>query len=550
MCGIGGIYSFEQHQPDKDRLDKMAVALSKRGPDGHGTFVDDTVGLVHTRLAIIDTAGGHQPMSNAMGVTIVFNGEIYNYKEIRENLKNHYPFQTQSDTETILALYDRYGLDFISYLRGMYAFALYDSRTKRCIIARDPFGIKPLYYTRTSQYIAFASEPKALLQSELADNQLDMDALRSVVRGHYIHGVDTPFPSIERFPEGGVLVIEPDGNLSASKMPAISDNAPRDLSESVALENLDTILKDSVSMHCRSDVGYGVFLSGGVDSSTILQTLSALNGSLNDIHTYTAYFDVAGAADEREYAASAARHCGTQHHEIAVTSADFFTMLPKIAAYMDDPVADYAILPTWKLAEVASQQQKVVLCGEGGDELFGGYSRYRTRWWKALRQKKKQNTSTASPLWSRLQQAQAKDIADYLPHDLLIKLDTCLMAHGLEGRTPFLDKVVADFAFTLPDNLKLRGRDGKYIVKKYLSERLPSIQPFRKKQGFTVPVGAWMASDAQNITDMLMNNDFIRELLNAQDVALLPKLLPNEKGAKQCWPLLYLAFWHEDRNKV
>jgi asparagine synthase (glutamine-hydrolysing) len=545
MCGIGGIILKNGKQPHLSELELMRHALSKRGPDGHGIYTDKSVGLIHTRLSIIDSEGGHQPMKDDKNRVVVFNGEIYNYVEIRHSLKDKYEFKTQSDTETILALYDVYGLDFINHLRGMYAIALYDERTETFLIARDAFGIKPLYITETPHYMAFASEPKALLSSGLASSYLDIDVLRSVVRGHYIKGIDTATPSIKRLGAGQMIVFERGEKISTSRLSPISTEGPRHEDEKSALLNLEKCLMDSVSIHCRSDVGYGVFLSGGVDSSTVMQILSKLNKERVDIKSYTAYFDIEGSSDERDYARAVAYATGANFTEVPFGEDDFFKLLPSIAAYMDDPVADYAILPTWKLASVAAQEQKVILSGEGGDELFGGYGRYRKRWWK----RSKPRPSSASPSWTDLQAAQAQDIAEYLPNDLLIKLDTCLMAHGLEGRTPFLDKVVSEFAFTLPDKLKLQGKTGKYLLKKWLDNELPISKPFRKKQGFTVPVGNWMSSDAKNISDVLIHNQFVRELLGQSDLSLIPKLMETPKSATQCWPILYLTLWHAGKTK-
>jgi asparagine synthase (glutamine-hydrolysing) len=547
MCGIGGIIYKNTKEPNVSELESMRRSLSKRGPDGHGIYTDKSVGLVHTRLSIIDSEGGHQPMKNDNNHVIVFNGEIYNYIEIRQSLKDKYNFKTESDTETILALYAVYGLDFVNHLLGMYAFALYDSASETIVIARDPFGIKPLYITDNANYFAFASEPKALISSGLSSPNLDFDVLRSVVRGNYVKGTYTPYPSIQRLNPGEMIVFEQGQKKSFSNRSFISRDAPRTETEASALINLEKCLMDSVNIHCRSDVGYGVFLSGGVDSSTIMQILSKLNKDRTDIKSYTAYFDSDTVSDERNYARAVAHATGASFHEVPFGQDDFFKLLPAIASYMDDPVADYAILPTWKLASVAAEEQKVILSGEGGDELFGGYGRYRKRWWKNWR-KPKPKSSLCSPNWSDLQCSQAQDIAEYLPNDLLIKLDTCLMAHGLEGRTPFLDKAVSEFAFNLPDKLKLQGSTGKYLLKKWLDKELPIANPFRKKRGFTVPVGNWLSSDAKNISDVLIHNQFVQELLGKDDLNLIPKLMDTPKSATQCWPILYLTLWHAGKT--
>jgi asparagine synthase (glutamine-hydrolysing) len=547
MCGIAGLLMKTPHaSPSPSALEAMRQALSKRGPDGSGTIIHQSVGFVHTRLSIIDTATGGQPMRDEHGRILIFNGEIYNYLEIRNQLQDKYHFKTQSDTEVILALYHVYGNDCVRHLRGMYAFALYDDFNHRLLVARDPFGIKPFYYVDQSQYWAFASEPKALLHSGLASSSLDVNCLRSVIKHGYITGTNTPYSTIQRLKPGQVSIFER-GQLSSTYfIPSVTRDAPRISQYDDALQECETTLIDTVSMHCRSDVGYGLFLSGGVDSTAILQTLSLMGKAGKNLHCYTAYFDVADAADERHYAREMAQSVGANFHEVCFTKQDFFTYLPHITAYMDDPVADYAILPTWKLAAVAAESQKVVLCGEGGDELFAGYGRYKNRWWKNIL-KPSHPLTEESENWSRLQTVQYQDIQEYLPNDLLIKLDTCLMAHGLEGRTPFLDKEVSKFAFNLPDALKMQNGHGKFILKTWLNKYRPEIQPFRKKQGFTVPVGTWMTEDAKDISDLIIHNDFIKELLNKSDIDLIPKLMVTEKGAKQCWPILYLCLWAKAR---
>lgn len=551
MCGIAGVLSKNGTPPNQDAVLKMASALHRRGPDGQGMFINQSVGLVHTRLTIIDADTGQQPMVDAKGRVVVFNGEIYNYLEIRQALGHVYSFQTKSDTETILALYDVYGLDFVQHLRGMYAIALYDPATERFILTRDPFGIKPVYISESEGVLAFASEPKALIQGGYANPSFDRPVFQTILRQNYNLGHRTAYSSIVRLSPGEMLVYEKGKRVHSSVRPAVPASSPRQIGESDALLELNRILEDSVNVHCRSDVGYGVFLSGGVDSSTIVQVLRQLGQNGQAIKTYTAYFDAPNSADERIYARAVSKAVGMEYHEVPFGIDDFRTLLPQIAAYMDDPVSDYAILPTWKLAAVAAQEQKVVLCGEGGDELFAGYGRYRTRWWKDWRKKAVQPDyqDHFSSQWTKLQKKQARDIAGFLPNDLLVKLDMCLMAHGLEGRTPFLDKEVADFSFSLPDQLKFQKGAGKYLLKTWLQQRQPLAEPFRKKQGFTVPVGAWMNEDAVLLSDLLSRHSFVKEILTKDQVSQIPSLLSNAKGAAKCWSLLYLTLWYEGRNR-
>lgn len=553
MCGIAGLFIHSPRLTTEEKvvaqLGAMKKALHSRGPDGAGTYVHDRVGLVHTRLSIIDLEGGRQPITDSFGVTIVFNGEIYNYIEKRAELVSEYPFTTHSDTEVILALYHKYGLDFIHHLRGMYAVALYDPRYDRFILTRDPFGIKPLYIVETAETLGFASEIKALHASGLAHFSPDVTELRRILTKHFTRGTTTVFPDVKRLSPGEMRVYEKGVLVSSVRRSFLSSDAPAVMTENEAMERLENILSSSVHVHCRSDVGYGIFLSGGVDSVSVLSLLSAQDNGGRPVHSYTARFDVSGGSEESAKAAALAKLYQTQHHDVVFGADDFKQILPKLAAYMDDPVADYAVLPTWKLAETARQFDKVVLSGEGGDELFAGYGRYYSRWWKTLFGRKASPASCEiSAQWTSLQRKQAADIADYLPNDLLIKLDTCLMAHGLEGRTPFLDEEVARFAFSLPDHLKQQGRCGKYLLKRWLDQRCALAQPFAKKSGFTVPVGVWIADDHQALSAFLSGQAIVKDLLSQEERLSLPQKLARPETAKDCWQILYLAHWAAARK--
>lgn len=545
MSGIGGVFIKNSGHPHQAALDKMVGALSFRGPDGYGIFTDRSVGLVQSRLNITDLTNNQQPMIDAKGRALVFNGEIYNYQDIRQSLKDIYPFKTRSDTETILALYDIYGLDFIDHLRGMYAIALYDPAKELLVIARDPFGIKPLYITEMPSHIAFASEPKALIQSGYASDALDIQVLRDVVTQNYIGGLDTPYPAIQRLQPGEAVVYERGVKISSSLRPAIAHNPPRIEDEATALLHLEKTLLDSIDAHCGSDLDYGVLLSGDVSSAAIMQVLSMLADHGKTVKSYTPYFDVADSDTERDYARAVATATNFQYQEVPFGKQDFVTLLPQIAAYMDDPIADLSILPTWKLGAVAAAEQKFILSSDGANELFGGHDRYRKNWWAQWGKPK----PSPKHHWSHIQNEQAKDIADYLPNNVLNKLDSCLMAHGLEGRTPFLDKVMSDFVFTLPDALKIQGRSGNYLLKKWLNSKLPAIKPPQKKKSAVIPIGEWISADAENLSDIMVHHPLLIELLTKSDLALLPKLMPTPEGAKQCWPLVYLALWHTGKQK-
>lgn len=564
MCGIGGIL-LQNNTPApasfQTSLDTICDSLTPRGPDGNGTYTKTTathtIGLVHTRLSIIDLGTGAQPMSDHKNRTIVFNGEIYNFIELREQLSATYTFKTQSDTEVILALYDQYGDNCAQHLRGMYSFAIHDPDQDRLIISRDPFGIKPLYIKQDNKRLIFASEPKAI--QALAQNERSKPNnkyLHDILKKQHGFGANTHDPDITRIAPGTTLTFEKGKLTNTQHRSFLNKTAPNKTSEQTALEDLDKILQTSTELHCRSDVGYGLFLSGGVDSNAILHCLSRMQNQPK-LHTYTAWFDIPQAKDEREISRATAQKCNAEHHEVLFGEEDFFNLLPQITAYMSDPVADYATLPTWKLASYAAQNQKVILSGEGGDELFAGYGRYRPNIWKTITGKNKLDRLHApwndnkkslghmSQKWTRLQQRQAKDIAHWLPNNLLIKLDNCLMAHALEGRTPFLDEEVANFAFSLPDTLKIKGKTGKHVLKTWLNTHLPESQPFRKKSGFTVPVGHWIAKREKDLWPLLSSQPFIQSLLTKDEIESYSQAIKSPQTAIKVWPLLYLALWYK-----
>jgi asparagine synthase (glutamine-hydrolysing) len=537
--------------------------MHHRGPDGTGGTASGQIALGHTRLAIIDLVTGDQPFF-ANNAALIANGEIYNYRELRAAMPAT-AFATQSDCEPPLHLWHTNATNYARTLRGMYAIAVHDRTTDRVVITRDAFGIKPLYIAKIPGGIAFASELQALHAAGFARRTIRPAARNALLQMQFTCGKHTIFEDIERVLPGETILIENGAATPVSRIDPLPPGPPETITEPEALKRLDTALMESVALHQRSDVPFGMFLSGGIDSAAVLACMARL-----DSHplAFTAAFDVPGAADEREAASAIAASVGARHESLLVTEADALRHLPAMAACMDDPAADYAIIPTWLLARRARQEVKVVLSGEGGDELFAGYGRYRSAIrppWRGGRPMRRHGTfdglnilrdnghnwraawseaetTAATQNRTKLQAAQAADIAEWLPNDLLIKLDRCLMAHGVEGRTPLLDPGVAQAAWRLPDRLKLRNNQGKYLLRAWLAGALPAARPFAPKQGFTVPVGAWIAAHATHLGALVAAQPGIMEIAEPARVRSLFNAADRHGAA--CWTLLFYALWH------
>jgi asparagine synthase (glutamine-hydrolysing) len=567
MCGIAGLTLAPGMAPPNQRtLESLRAALAHRGPDGSGSIVIGQTALVHTRLAIIDLAGGDQPLF-AGPASLIANGEIYNNLELRAAMPG-VAFATGSDCEPPLHLWRRDGGDYAPRLRGMFAIAIHDRGRRTLTLTRDPFGIKPLYISMVEGGVAFASEPQALIAAGLASRRLRRQSRDELLQMQFTTGADTIFADVRRVLPGETLVITDGAVVSHRREPALPAGGPEQIDEAAALDRLDRALMDSVEHHQRSDVPYGMFLSGGIDSACVLAAMSRLNSS--PVLAFTAGFDVPGAADERAQAAAMAASVGARHETIEITAAMVWRHLPRIVSAMDDPAADYAIIPSYFLAERARRDVRVVLSGEGGDEMFGGYGRYRSamRPWflggrimrgrgifdgldvlRALPSGWRDGMAAAECAAAergrtRLQAAQATDVADWLPNDLLTKLDRCLMAHGVEGRTPFLDPVVAAAAFRLPDELKIRDGRGKYLLRLWLSKAMPAARPFAPKQGFTVPVGAWIASQAGRLGPLVAAQPGVAELARPDRVTSLFAHAAGKHEGMAAWMLLFYAVWH------
>jgi asparagine synthase (glutamine-hydrolysing) len=565
MCGIAGFMTNDGRPVDPALLDRLSAGIAHRGPDGEGRHVARDVGLVQRRLAIIDLKTGDQPFHEPGGGSIMANGEIYNYIELRAAMQN-IAFSSQGDCEPPLYLYRWYGLAYAERLRGMYAIAIHDQSNDTLVLSRDPFGIKPLCYAETPQGFAFASEPQALIGAGIVPPRVDARRRGELLQLQYTTGADTIFRGIRRLLPGETIVVKAGRIVERRRIAALPPGPPRPVGEEEALERLDAVLEDSVKVHQRSDVPYAMFLSGGLDSTAVLAMMARLNP--RPVVAYTAFFPGTDVHDERDYARAAVAATGAEHVEVPFEEEDFWTLLPAVAAAMDEPAADYATLPSFKLAREAHKRFKVVLSGEGGDEMLAGYGRYRmmSRPWWFLRKLIRRGAFTSLGVlrqipedWragieaeeamagtggrSRLQAAQAADCAHWLPNDLLTKLDRCLMANALEGRTPFLDPEVANFAFALPDELKLRDDLGKWILRRWVDRRVPQVKPFAPKRGFTVPVAQWIARRGDELGELVARQEAIAEIAIPGAVRALFADPVGRRGFA-CWVLLFYALWH------
>jgi len=548
-------------------LGRLADAMAHRGPDGSGRYVAGNVAMVQTRLAIIDLATGDQPFFGPNGTALVANGEIYNYLELRAELGQE-RFQTASDCEVPLALYADGMADAFDRLRGMYALALHDPAYGRLMLTRDPFGIKPLYYIEDEDGIAFASEPQALLAAGLVRPELVSEKAAELLQLQFTTGRETAFQGIYRVLPGETLIVEGGHIVARRQRSALPRGLLHADSESALLDRLEQVLVESIRMHLASDVGCGMFLSGGIDSSVILALVA--READRPIRTYTVGFPGTTAHDEREAAARLTQRFCAEHATIGFEETDFWRMLPRVAKAVDDPTSDYAALPTFKLAELAAAEQKVVLTGEGGDELFAGYGRYRAAdrpWWRGGKRLRSRGildglgvlgsddqgwrdgmtvaeVAANLPGRTRLQAAQALDCVDWLPQDLLTKLDRCLMAHGLEGRTPFLDPKVAAFAFALPDRLKINRRFGKWLLRQLLDRLAPGFGAFERKRGFTVPVAEWIRARGGALPGLVAAQPGVQAMCRPDVVAGLFQA-GDKRSGQAAWGLLFFALWHQ-----
>lgn len=623
MCGIAGVcYAEKAREVNRARLTAMAVAIVHRGPDGFGLHIAPGVGLAHRRLSIIDIEGGKQPLFNEDGsVHVVFNGEIYNYQELRKGLESRgHRFATNSDTEVIVHLYEEDGERLVEKLRGMFAFALWDDKRKRLLLARDRLGIKPLYYLRDDEKLLFGSELKAILAHGDLRRDVDPVALEDYLTYGMVPGTRTIFRGIQKLAAGHVLFVEPGKwNQQPSCYWRLCFEPDESLDEVQWQEAIRTKLDETVERHLIADVPVGAFLSGGIDSSVI--TALAARKVQQPIQTFSIGFRE-DKFNELPYARLAAEKYGTKHTEEVVT-ADAAAILDELCWHFDEPFADSSSIPTMLVSRLAAQHVKVVLSGDGGDEAFGGYARYPhdlregairrrlpawlrsnllaplARAWpkvdwlpRPLRLKtvltnlsldadaayantlsscrmplRRELMSpaicgqlngyqpdrmvrdayglSADPLSSMI----AADVATVLPDDFLVKVDRASMAYGLEVRPPLLDHELLELAARIPSRHKVRGSQTKWIFKQACRDLLPQSLMTRPKQGFEIPVDAWLRGPLQAMFRevALSSGVAAANLINQRRATTLLDDHVRGRGrhGQVLWSLLVLARWAE-----
>lgn len=578
MCGIAGYFLKKGQTAPAGLLSLFADLMHHRGPDGVASQVIGQAGFVHTRLAIVDLAGGRQPFCRGQAMMMA-NGEIYNHPALRAGLAEQDQPDSASDCAVLLPLWQRDGPPFVQALQGMYAIAGYDGQHDTGLLARDPFGIKPLYYIEAASGLYFASEPSVLRKAGLVDDRPDRLLAAAVLDRQFHGGADCLSGRIKRLQPGELLQLK-SGEISQRHWDRPLDQpAPASFMANESgnetgndLGKLDEMLARTVSAHQMADVPFGAFLSGGIDSSVILAMMARLNSG--PVLAYTARFEDAPARDETSLARQVALQCGAEFIDCPYGRADFFASAGAAVAACDDPAADYAILPSLHLARRAARDVKVVLSGEGGDEFFAGYGRYRSAMrLVAARQLARPGPALKSgllkpdmarqmtdylaslpagpSLGQRLGQrdqalrlVQRADIDSWLPDNLLIKLDRCLMHASVEGRTPFIDRHLSSWAYHLPARAKLAGKHGKYILQSWLAEHLPAARPFQRKRGFSVPAGHWIAAEADRLAPLLARLPLLSSVV---DSAMIHPLLAagGSKAGLLAWRVVFLGLWEQ-----
>ncbi len=583
MCGIAGVI-MRHKTVTPEMLEPMADRLAHRGPDGRGFFASGAFGLCHTRLSIIDLVTGQQPIATGDGKRVlVANGEIYNHVELAAELKDRgCQFATRSDSETILQAYVLDPVNFAVRLRGMFAAAIFDADKQRLVLVRDPLGIKPLFYARFSDRLIFASEMKAILPLMPTSPQVDPQGLSSYLHTHCTTGEETIFSGIRRVLPGEVLEIGASLQIRRRRYWTPLQVEPRETTQQQAEEAFDALMSDVIREHSRSDVPYGLFLSGGNDSAVLLALLARYQDQ--PVRTFTVGYRESVKRDELALAERMADLFGSRHTSLRLDRAGLFRRVPHLTWAADDLMRDYACLPTSALSELAGSEVKVVFCGEGGDEVFGGYSRYRlprlayrlmslvhpgsggfrTRsdWWRyrsrralgdeltalrrSFRRPYKQAWRSTPVHWSHLQRCQYTDIVTDLTDSLLVKVDRMMMGFSLEGRVPYLDQRVVEFGLGLPDRLKVHQGEPKQFFRRWAERYLPMDHIYRKKRGFPAPVRSWLSDPfLAALEQKLLHNPAVREWFDTDRLpALFRVQRAHGRAAREVFCLMQFAVWH------
>lgn len=614
MCGIVGFWDTKQ-QSTVDQLQstvsKMRDTLVHRGPDGCGSWVDATTGIAfgHRRLAILDlTEHGKQPMQSASGRYIIsFNGEIYNHLDIKAQLlaANYAPqWHGHSDTEVILAAFEAWGIEqSLTRFVGMFAIALWDRQEKLLYLIRDRIGEKPLYYGWLQEYLVFGSELKSLKAHYAWQQNIDPNGVSLLLQYNCIPAPYTIYENMRKLEPGHMLVINQDRNVTDVaywELKNIINNAnnySKFESPELAVDALESKLKDAVKMQMLADVPVGAFLSGGIDSATIVALMQSQ--SSRPVQTFTIGFEEAGY-NEAEYAKAIAAHLNTKHTELYLSAAQTQAIIPDLATFYDEPFADSSQLPTYIVSKLTRQHVTVSLSGDAGDELFAGYNRYSwvPKIWKyltfipkpirpllskvpfnmgdkvqklarlmdadsphAIYQKllthwdvntnKMLLPDLAADLHSRTltETMMYMDTKRYLSDDILVKVDRAAMAVSLETRIPFLDHRVVEFAWSLPEDLKIRDGQSKWIVRQVLNRYVPAELYTRPKMGFGVPIDKWLRGPLKEWAQDMLSHSMLAKHNLVDTNAVQQKLREHMSGTRNwqyhLWDVLILQSWCE-----
>ena len=600
MCGIAGIVTKRENK--KEIIEAMSKRIEHRGPDGEGYFFDGDVALAHRRLSIIDLSTGNQPMFNEDDTVVtVYNGEIYNYVELRDELvKAGHKFKTKSDTEVLIHGFEEWHTDLPKYLRGMFAFAIYDKKSNELFLARDNFGIKPLYYTVMDGTFMFASEIKAFLDTPDFKKELNEDILQAYLEFSFVPTNETFFKGVYRLDAGSSLLYK-DGDIKIDKYFKL-DFKDKEQTFAEAVESISEVMKDSVNRHLLSDVEVGSFLSSGIDSSYIVSLAKPAK-------TYTVGYDI-DKYDEISYAKDLTEKLGINNTSKVIKMDEYMEEFPKIMYYLDEPTSDPAAISLYFVAKLASRDVKVVLSGEGADEFFGGYNYYREevdmKFYNKIpyfirhfigkiaslfpegygfnflvrRGEKLENSyigvnrnfsekmarkvlSKEYNLrgidvtkeiykqfagYSNIHKMQAIDINYWLMKDILLKADRMTMASSLEGRVPFIDKEVFKVASGLSIDYKVTKENTKVALREAAKEVIPTEAYKKKKLGFPVPIREWMkTTEVSDEIRKMFNKEFTSKFFKVDVInELLDEHISGKKdNYRKIWTIYSFLTWYE-----